>query len=100
ACPAPCRSPARVLRRSASPRPGANRRRRAPAPWRCAPPPPNPGSLRPCLTLSYFLALVGPMTDQAAIDHAMMTYALAIARAAGETGEAPIGAVVVDPENG
>ena len=33
-------------------------------------------------------------------DEAVMGYALALARAAAEAGEAPIGAVVVDPANG
>jgi tRNA(Arg) A34 adenosine deaminase TadA len=33
-------------------------------------------------------------------DEAVMTYALALARAAAEAGEAPIGAVIVDPANG
>ena len=33
-------------------------------------------------------------------DEAVMTYALALARAAAEAGEAPIGAVIVDPAKG
>jgi tRNA(adenine34) deaminase len=40
------------------------------------------------------------MSDQDATDEAMMVCAMAIAQAAGEAGEAPIGAVIVDPATG